>query len=232
MDSVGAAADTGTCVGRICQLWHDGGEDALALQDAISRAEAESSTTCPQANHVTAAAWATAYAGDPRNAGVVVAKRQEAEVTLSLPAPPEFAEPGGPPPDPITLIGHVDQIRRGIAGWEVWDLKSGRPTGRDMVLDYAWQLAAYAVACTETWGKPVRPGGIIRLRGYDSPGTTGVMYPVTWSLEQCRVMLDTAAYRVSELRRGIVAMTPGRQCLWCPGIDPGQCGEHIDAVLG
>jgi len=226
MSSSSGAADTGTCVGRIIELWHRGGEDAIALEEAVQRAGAESATTCPQADLDQATSWAVKYAADIRNqGGVVIAEMQEGAVQTTLDLRPDYD-------GEVVIKGHPDQIRRGVAGLEVWDVKSGdkRWYGGEMTRIYAWQLAAYAVACTDTWGEEVRPGGIIRLRDYDGRGA--VLHPVSWTLQTARGMLAEAAYRIAELQRGIVCMTPGFWCSWCPAGDPGMCAAQIDVVLG
>lgn len=233
-DSAGAAAHTGSAVGRVIELWHRLGEHGgcfeEAMRTAMSPHEVEAGTY-HLADWDAVKHWALLYAQDPRNRGVVVPELQEAEVKLTL-----DPDPDDPTGEPVELVGHVDQIRRTDRGYAVWDLKAGRAQGESMVYGYALQLAAYALACTETLGETVLPGGIIRLRGYDSkrakePDAFRVFFDTPWSLEACRALLGTVAYTVGELRRGVVRIQPGDQCRYCPGGGPGECWRLIDEAL-
>jgi hypothetical protein len=249
-DAVVRAGHTGTATGRVLELWHRfGGDTGLpgAAAEALERAmqtcreENDPNTACADWDRVTH--YGLLYAQDIRNRrpscheyyGEVVADLQEAEVKLTL-----DADPDDPSDEPIELVGHVDQIRRDEFGHlRVWDVKCGRPDGDAMTRDYALQLAAYALACTETWGETVLPGGIIRMRGYDLKGRGGgyssgehpVFYPVTGSLEACRTLLGTVAYVVGEFARGIVRTQPGDQCRYCPGGGPFECYRLVDEAL-
>ena len=100
---------------------------------------------------------------------------------------------------------------------------------------------AYALASTATMGEAVLPGGIIRLRGYkdvvigpgasDEAGRSPVFFETPWSLDHCRDMLVTAAYRVQAIREGRIELIPGPHCQWCPVARAGSpfpnCAERI-----
>lgn len=227
----GQAAQNGSAVGRVIELWHRKGETPLALSEAIDQARWEGSEW-PDADWDRVTKWAAGYAADPRNLGVVVPEWQEREVRLHLPPAPE--DPTG---QPIEIVGHVDQIRRHpvTGGLSVWDLKSGSYGGEDMRNMYAWQIAAYALACSESMGLgPILPGGVIRLRGYDRVKPTDedvVFFETPWSLDQCRNMMDTVAFHVANLRRGVVPLNPGTYCRYCPGRDPATCGDLVGRLL-
>lgn len=229
-DEGSAASDTGSAVGRAIELWHKAGEHASALEEALGVTSREVPENFPRADMDQVRAWAAAYAADPRNAGVVVADSCEREVRLVLPAAPE--DPTG---QPVELVGHLDQLRRGPGGQlRVWDLKSGRPGGLEMVYGYALQLAAYALACTETLGVPVLPGGIVRLRGYDAKRATTpealVFFEAPWTLDACRGLVVTVVQEIAWLRMGLVHLRPGLHCSYCPGNGPGNCGARIDRL--
>lgn len=223
------AADTGTAVGRAIELWHRGGETVDAAIAAVGQTVAEE--CAPQADWDTVREQLRLYTLDARNHGVVLAHLQEHEVRAEVPADPD--DPTGAP---VVIVGHVDQIRRAPnGGLQVWDLKSGKPSGLEMTHLYAWQLAAYAVGCTETLGEDVLPGGIIRTRGYtargaDDPSRARVHYATPWSLDQCRDMLGVVAYRVGEIRRGLIATTPGAHCMFCSGEGPALCPPRVDTA--
>lgn len=224
----GIAANSGSAVGRVVQLWHERGEDPIALDAAIRQAEAEIARH-PKADFDDVRKWAEGYARDPRNAGVVEPASCEREVKLRLGA--------------FELVGHVDQLRRQHGALSVWDLKSGKPGGRDMVNSHAWQISAYALACTETLGETVLPGGIIRIRSYawnnrcrwdkSDMANAPAFYATPWSLDVCREMMASVESHLSMLAEGRVHMHPGTQCAWCPGAAPNLCGDAIsDAFEG
>lgn len=146
------SAETGSAAHLACELLHRG-------RDWVDVC-AQVATKHPSADLKTAGIWAGQYARDPRNDGVVLTDLMEAEVKLELPAHPSD-ETG----KPIKLTGHVDQIRRGEDGQlYVWDIKTGRSAAP--INEYAWQIAAYALAASATLDEPVLPGGVIRLRSY------------------------------------------------------------------
>ena len=235
MSAGGPAADTGSAVGRMIELAHGG----AMLDDAVRTVTGEAPDRFPRADLDQAARWAFAYCSDRRNSpnspyGAVVPGSCEREVLYTLPLPP--GESGAP----FQLVGHLDQLRRDPQGrLRVWDVKSGKPGGQEMVLLYAWQIAAYALASTEAYGEPVLPGGIIRLRGYDKvpfmdpaagdiASASSVFYEVYWTLDDCREMLTTAAAELARVRAGYIHLRPGLHCLYCPaGPDPGGCSARI-----
>lgn len=239
----GGAADTGTAVGRIAQLWHELGETPTALDAAIRQTEAEVAKH-PKADLQTAAEWATGYAADPRNLSTVVPGSCEKEVTLTL---GEFK-----------LVGHIDQMRSVHGAESVWDIKSGQGArlsacecgaldkhaigGREMTRAYAWQISAYALACTETYGRTILPGGVIRIRAYawnsrckwdkDDMSTAPVFNHTPWGLDECREQMESALHLLRQLAEGSVLLTPGAHCLWCPGEAPNLCGDRLADAFG
>ena len=233
-----AAANTGSAVGRAIELAHAG----ALLDDALRSVTAEAPERWPAADLEQVAKWAFAYCCDPRNGphspyGTVVPGSCEREVECDLPA-----SPGDPSGEPFRVVGHLDQLRRDPQGrLRVWDVKSGRPGGQELVLQYAWQLAAYALASTATVGETVLPGGIIRLRGYDKvpymdpaarehAEVAAVFYPVQWSLDDCRNMLLSAAGELGRVRAGYIHLRPGLHCLYCPvggAAGPAGCGDRL-----
>lgn len=224
------AADTGSAAGRACELFHLGWDP----EDALRRIEDEAAERFPAARLEEAQRLARYYMRDPRNSPRTVAFHCELEVSLTLPA-----DPSDPTGAPVQLLGHVDQLRAGPDGvWRVWDLKCGVPSGIDMLYSYAWQLAAYALAATQTLGRPVLPGGVIRLRGYDTknaqadPFVAPVFFASPWTLDECRAMVDVAVSQIALMREGRVHLQPGPHCGWCPGKAPHLCLDKItDAHL-
>lgn len=226
-DRSGAAAQTGSAVGRVVELWHRQGE--IGFDEALSAARSEQGYADARWDDVRE--MALGYCADARNRGCVVPEWQEIEIRAEIPPAPE--DPTG---EPVVLVGHPDQIRRSPLGeLRVWDLKSGMPDGQEMQHSHAWQVAAYAIAATATLGQPVLPGGLIRLRGYTTgkpPSEAAAHYPMMWSLEQCSRMMEAVAYEVAQIRRGTIVPRPGAHCRWCPGKNPALCPERIDVAMG
>jgi hypothetical protein len=227
-DIAGAPAHTGSAVGRIVQLLHEG----KPYEAACGIAALESPTAFPLADLGQAAVWARSYSCDPRNLdGSVVAGSCELMVAASLPCAPD--DPTG---QPVELRGHVDQLRRGADGvLRVWDLKSGREGGLALLYAQAWQLAAYATLVEHTLGEPCLVGGVIRLRGYDVagtlPGDAAAHFTAGWDREARDAMMAEVVQQVSWLRQGVVALTPGLACQWCPAGNPSTCRRDVADVL-
>lgn len=225
----GSAANTGSAVGRGVELWHAG----YTLGDAVARVQAEASEKFPFADMDATTRMIRNYTRDERN-GQTAAGHCELEVRLVL--EPDPSDPTG---EPIHLVGHVDQIRRGPDGrLRVWDLKCGRPSGLELLYSYAWQLAAYSLAASATLGETVYPGGIIRGRAYDyveggkskgaqDPSVVHAFYEAPWSPDECRVLLGSVRYHVARLREGLVLLHPGPHCQWCPGVNPAACQSRF-----
>ena len=242
-DGGSVAADTGSVVGRVCELWHRKGEGPTALEEALQQVltDPKGVPEHPRADMEEVRAHATGYTNDPRNRGMVVPELCEQEVTLTLQPAPE--DPTG---QPLVIVGHIDQVRRvpnqpGV--FKVWDLKNGKPGGLEMLYSYALQLAAYTLALNETLGSnssgPTRkvflPGGIVRLRAYAPkkrgepkvPGEENALYEAPWTIDQCRDMVATAVQHLAWIRTGIIHLQPGVHCQWCPAGGPHLCPEKI-----
>jgi len=228
----GRAAQTGTAVGRIIELWHAG----RAMQDAVrqttleAQGQVDKRSALPQADLKKAETWAVGYAEDPRNPqDGVLACSLEREVRLELEPDPE--DPTG---KPILLVGHTDQVRRNNFGrLELWDVKSGSPGGAQMLAEYAWQLCAYSLACTESYGEAVVPGGVIRVRDYTARRIDlmeGVFYHAAYTLDDARSMMRGVAHHVAMIRKGIVHQHPGVHCLYCPAQGPHLCGRLLEPL--
>lgn len=227
-DRPSKAAHTGSMVGRIIQLWHDLGEDLVAYGAAREQATREVATTFPMADIEEALRVSLLYTCDNRNYGTVVKGTCEKEVRLVLDPAPE--DPTG---EPIRLLGHLDQGRKAGGQRWVWDIKNGAQPALDILYAYAWQLAAYALAATETYGEPWLPGGIIRLQGYGAKcdpkqaHEAPIFVPARWSLDQCRGMMGSVRQHFAWLRMGLIHQQPGPHCGWCPGEGPHLCGDRI-----
>lgn len=224
------AADTGSFVGKIIQLFHEMGEDPIAWEAARRQAVIEAAVEWPQADIEDGTRNAFMYCMDSRNRGVVQKGSCEMVVRVHLDPAPE-----DPTQKPIILEGHVDQLRRDKAGrLSVWDTKNSELTGRDLMYGYAWQVSAYALGATAALGRPVQPGGIIKTTGYpkklapeEAHLAPGVFFSMPWTLDHCRSMMQTVAQHMAMLRSGLILTHPGSHCVWCPGEGPHLCEDFI-----
>lgn len=219
-----ASAGAGTAIGAAIARFHKG-ESRDAMMAAFEQ-------ECPEAFRPNFRKILADYCDDPRNGlGDVLVESLELTVAATLAPAAE-----DPKQEPIQLVGHTDQIRTRYGQLYVWDVKSGEPEGRDLLFYHAWQLAGYAVAATATLGREVHVGGIIRLRDYEKRPRSGkvqgpVFYEAQWTLDQCRVMLDTMRQDIAWLNQGFVHLHPGAHCAWCPGENPATCASELQRRL-
>lgn len=234
-DESGPAAQTGSAVGRMIELWHRGTLPAEIMSQV--RSEAERWPSADLTDNGEAQLMAAAYFSDGRNApgsdwGTVDPGSLEREVQLLV--PPDPLDPTG---EPVLFVGHLDQARRGRDGFlRVWDTKCGKPSGSEMLQEYAWQLAVYTLAAGATYGETVLPGGLIRLRDYETgrgkargwgPDAPGVYYAAPWSLDDCRAMLGSIMQEIALVRMGRVALRPGLHCRYCPLQPHWDCHSRV-----
>src|SRR5262249_44629770 len=119
---------------------------------------------------------------------------------------------------PVVRQGTLDQVRETPAGLRLFDVKTGRTEGAQMMDAYAYQVAAYCAMATDLLGEPVTPGARIRTAGYLVKDTTpakeppGVFFHLPWTLADCRDLLDAVRLVVTSVRRGEVTFGPGPHC--------------------
>lgn len=236
------AADNGTALGLAVELYHAGTDDFDAVMQQVRDAAEkgwEGRDPFSLANLETVASWFRKYYDDPRNpVDAVILDSLELEVKIDV--APHATDPTQ---QPIRLVGHIDQIRRAADGvLEVWDVKTGVAEGEEMVAEFGWQQGAYALGAAIHYGEPVRWGGIIRIRGYDTrrrdpvtkklvtrtPGTEPVFFPSYWSQHDCEAAMKQVALHVANIRRGDVPLTPGKHCDWCPASSFRVCRMEFD----
>lgn len=234
----GAAADTGTAVGRGAELWHETTKDADEILHVLA---AENKAEFPLAKMEDVERIVRAYCADDRNQRHFVVSGS-CERTVKLTLDPDPDDPTGLA---IELEGHIDQLRysmpeharRDELGYKLWDVKNGRGSGQDMLHDYANQLCAYTVALAADYGEgEVAVGGVIRTRGYiargkPDPSEANVHFHASWSPEHCRAVLAGVAYQIGQIRKGTFAQTPGSWCRWCPMDFPSCLTGDLRRVL-
>lgn len=218
-DAGGPAAQTGNVVHAAVAAFHlepDTGKKVAAAVAELQRAAAE----FPQADPAEARLYLEPYLCDPRNqtARIVAVERP-----VSLTLDPHPLDPTG---QPIVIRGKLDQIREEDGKLLVDDLKTGARTGWEMVHDYAYQQAAYALASRASGFPTAEPGRIIRVYGYRTrgarlPSPDGVFFSLPFDVAGARTLLDRVRLAVALVRRGEVDFGAGSHCTYCPlkGLD-------------
>ena len=211
-DREGEAADTGTAVHKAIAAWH-GGKDGL---EEMRSHFAE----YPLADLDEAEKQFQAYCQDPRNmlADIVLC---EQPVTCEA--------------ETVYFTGTVDQVRRVGDRLKVWDVKTSKKGGVQILDEHTYQLAGYAVAAGEFLGQPVDVGGIIRTRTYRKRGVdpstspTEVFYESAITAKQARRLLVDAARVALEIRARKLHIGPGEHCSYCPAQGIGACLPQLEA---
>lgn len=162
-DSGGQAAHSGTAVGRAVEIYHGTDLDFDAIMSQVQKESKDDPRPFDKADWGTVKRMFRNYTLDSRNPrSAVLPESLEEVVTLELPP-----HPSDKTEKPIYLTGHLDQVRPVDGTYEIWDLKAGKPSGYEMVADYAYQQILYTTAYKAKYpDRRVVWGGIIRLRDY------------------------------------------------------------------
>jgi hypothetical protein len=203
-DRSGEAADTGSAVHAAIAAYHRGVSDPLT-------AAQENQAEYPLADFHEAARHFTAYIADPAN-HLDAVSHVETEVVYRIPAKGRAKE--------IVIQGTLDQIRR---DGTVWDVKTGKRDGVELLYYHAPQLAAYVLAARQSLGIDVRPGGIIRTAGYFARSGPAPFFHASWTVQDCETIIQQVVDTVMSIRAGKVRLTPGGHCRWCPAVGPANC---------
>jgi hypothetical protein len=180
-DPGGAAAEVGTLVHEVVAHWHRNGFDRDAAVARVGDWRQRFPRLASAGRFDEAPAHVAGYCGDPRNQIKPVLLEQ----SVSLALPPHETDPTG---QPVLLQGTLDQVRETPGGLRLFDLKTSRTEGAQMLDIYAYQVAAYCVMAGELLGEPVASGALIRSAGYLAGGVVaaeqppGVFFWVPWGL--------------------------------------------------
>jgi hypothetical protein len=226
--SGGEAAQNGSAVGRIIEVWHKTMDSRVgsrspedAIEAAIIQVRGEREKQFPLADMEQMERVARLYAADSRNRGGygrVLSESMEAKVELVIES--EWTEP-------VYIVGHLDQLRDHGDAVRLWDTKfSKKHYGATLPLYYSFQQALYTIGAADLIGKPVQPGGIIALQAYlqqaaDAMSKVFIHNQVT--LEQCYILAAEVVRQVARIRRGEIDVRPGEHCRWCQGVSPANC---------
>jgi hypothetical protein len=229
-DAGGPAAQTGSLTHEAVAAFH---REAVESKKAQAGLDALSAglPRFPLADPADARRHYALYAADPRNLTADVLA-VELAVTLSL--PPHPTDPTG---RPVVVRGTLDQLRRVDGRVVVDDLKTGQPSGWEMVHSYAFQMAAYTLAARANGFPEAAPGRIIRTWGYRAraavlPSPDGVFWHLPLTVARCEALMERVRLEVARVRAGEVHFGPGVHCTFCPhgGLD--RCEPAVTGRLG
>lgn len=222
-DSGNTSAEVGTMVHSIVASWHRSGFDEDGAIAFETEWEVRYPLVCSAGKYKHVLEHVSGYCGDPRNK--VRPVLLEHPVSVELPA--HETDPTG---QSVVVQGTLDQVRETTEGLRLYDLKTGRTEGAQMLNLYAYQVAAYCIMATELLGEPVNPGALIRSSGYlgrnlfVEPEPPGVFFHLPWNLDDCRDLLDSVRLAVANIRRGEVTFVPGYHCATtCPARGLQRC---------
>lgn len=216
------AADTGSAAHHVVNLYHKG----VRVDDAI--ADMRSSVSLfPLADLDEAEELFRLYTRDPRNTPeACIQTETQIEFTLD-PHPCDETE------EQIYFKGTTDQIRGTKDSLEVWDYKTGKGEGLEILNEHMLQLAGYSKGVETLLKIPVHDSGIIRARGYNrrdgakpEEAPTKVFYHSCMTREQRDVLLLRVAHIVAGIRSGLPLFGPGPYCYHCPYGGITQCINH------
>ena len=204
-DHSNQAADTGSAVHRAAAAYHTNGKDIAAAIATMQHFGKE----YPQADLQDAAAQFLGYCQDTRNAEAVFAQAQK-RPAVELRHQMEI--------DGVFIQGTLDQIRVQGGRMYVWDLKSSKKPGLEILHNHIYQVAAYSVLASDFLQEEVHPGGIIRTRAYTEKrnGDAGVFFSYVIDASQARSMINQVVKFVHTIREGGAHAVPGEYCWHCP----------------
>lgn len=228
-DTSGVAADTGSLAHEAVAAFHLEPDANKRIGAAVAMLQ-QAAPKFPQADVADARITVERYVADSRNAGAkVVAVERPVRLVLD----PHPSDPTG---QPVVINGKLDQLRESNGRITVWDLKTGKPGGREMSHEHSLQQAAYVLAARQSGFPTAEPGGLIRTaayrtRGAQLPMADGVFWDLPFTLADCPKLLSRVTLTVALIRSGEVDYGPGSWCVWCPlgGLD--RCIVEADRKL-
>lgn len=236
-DEGGEPAQTGSLIHEGIAAFHKTAADLNVKKKAAWDAIAAHAAKFPLASEADVRLSLPPYINDPRNydAEFYILNGEPAiEVKMHFQLPPH---PLDETQQPIYVEGTADQVRidRGIP--KVYDVKTGKKTGWEMLHLHAVQLSAYTHGCREALGiQGCEIGGIIRTMGYrartaigDSPD--GVFWEPPYDYEFGLILLENVRLHVALYRNGFIEFGPGPHCTYCEHGGLGGCRHKYTNLL-
>jgi hypothetical protein len=214
------AADTGSLVHHAIAEWYK--NERRDVTKALESMK-EALKLFPDGD-VDDAAWqADMYFRDPRNN--IKLTMCEEEIEFRIPC-----HKSDPTQKEIIVQGKVDQVRREGGRLKVWDIKTSKLPGMQLLLAHMHQVTAYAVGASILLNEPVEPGGLILTRKYSAktigpPETApiGIFWFAWWNTETWKELMIKLQITVARIRGGETTVNPGYYCQYCPAKGPEYC---------
>ena len=228
-DGGGPAAQTGSLVHAAVAAFHLEPDASKRIAAAVATLQSAAGNF-PKADPTEARLFTEAYICDPRNQN---AKIIAVERRVSLTLEPHRLDPTG---EPIVIHGTLDQIRDENGRFVVCDLKTGKPSGLEMIHDYAIQQAAYTLAARASGLGDVQPGYLIRNYGYRQrgaqlPSPDGVYWWLPFTVEGAIALLARVQLQVALIRSGEIDFGPASWCTYCEHRGLDSCMPKANAKL-
>ena len=222
-DEPGEPADTGSATHRAAQAMH---KEKVGTAECIAAMQRDLAKY-PAADLRSAAEMFLNYTTDPRNAKAEVALCEQFIEFCIAPAADD------PTQAPIKIIGTLDQVRIENGRYTLWDLKTSKKDGTELLRNHMFQAAAYCVGASIHLGTPVHPGGLILPRKYKAGqiANSPVFWHFAWSLEDTEYILEPVRHRVRDIRMGRITHMPHKECDYCPGKTPDICLPRLKREL-
>lgn len=229
----GPAAQLGSLVHKAIEAYHlidPSGKNVDLMQTEGVKALRSFEATFPLADKEEATKIFTYYANDPRNWRRV----DKVEIKVQLELPPH---PTDPTKQPITIIGHIDQITYINGHYCINDIKTGDKSGQELMYEHMGQQSAYFLAAHNA-GFPVKRAFIARTKGYrvrgvaqKMPSPDGVFWCMPIDKEFALDTLDRLRLEVANIRRGEVNFTTSVSCIFCEHQGPANCRPKLINLL-
>jgi hypothetical protein len=225
----GKAAQTGQLVHKAAAAYHhDTGDEYRKLQAGLKELES-SLPLFPDGEKTEALIHFKHYACDPRN---IEADCVLIEHEMRMKLKPHYSDNTG---KPIYIRGTIDQLRKVNGQLLTYDIKTGKPSGWEMVHDHAIQQAAYVILCRES-GYDAKPGYIIRTYGYRArdavlPSPEGVFWTLPFTIKQCYHLIDRIRIVVANIRNGDIAYGPSPLCTFCEHGGLAKCQNKAEEIF-
>lgn len=213
-DTAGPSAHTGSLTHEGVAAFHKERGTLKTRKDAAWQAIADTAKKFPLAEANEVRLFLTPYMDDPRN---IEAKLLAVEMQVEFTLEPHPIDSTG---ELIYVQGTLDQIREVNGVPRIYDLKTGKKTGWEMLHDYAIQIAAYTHGARQCGFPKTEPGSIIRnyayrVRGCALPSPDGVFWALPFKIEAVPLLLENVRLHVGLQRNGEIQFNPGPHCTYC-----------------
>jgi hypothetical protein len=231
-DEGGAAAQNGSLIHVGAAAFHKEASSLHHKKKAAWDAIAAHAAKFPLHEEAEVRLGITPYMDDPRNIEAefeLINGDPAIEVAVQFQLPPH---PLDTTEQPIYVTGTMDQLRREKGMKRVWDIKSGKKTGWEMLHLHAIQISAYTHGARTFLNiGDCEPGGFIRTMGYRTRAAAGVSSPdgvffnCPYDYNFGMILLENVRLNVALYRMGYIEFGPGPHCTYCEHGGLGGCSH-------